>query len=117
MLYWAVPETEEEGRYLIAVLNSETARARISDIQSRGQFGARHFDKVMFTLPIPRFDASVGLHIDLAAEAKAAEAVATSAVMPDGVLFQRARKVVRDALTEAGISQKIDGLVERLLDD
>jgi hypothetical protein len=32
------------------------------------------------------------------------------------VKFQRARKLVRDGLTEAGIAPSIDALVARLLD-
>ena len=46
-----------EARYLVAILNSETARERVEAYQSRGQWGARDFDKVIFNLPIPRFDA------------------------------------------------------------
>jgi hypothetical protein len=58
MLYWASPASEDEARYLAAILNSETARARAAHFQARGQWGARHFDKVMFNLPIPRFDST-----------------------------------------------------------
>jgi len=56
MLYWAEVSSEEEGAYLAGIFNSETARARVEALQARGQFGARHFDKVIFTLPIARFD-------------------------------------------------------------
>ena len=52
-LYWAVIETENEGHYLSAILNSENARARVAHMQSRGEQGARDFDKLMFTLAIP----------------------------------------------------------------
>jgi hypothetical protein len=38
----------------------------LAGLQSRGQWGARDFDKVMFTLPIPRFDSAASLHRDLA---------------------------------------------------
>jgi hypothetical protein len=115
-LYWHAPASEDEAQYLAAILNSETARARTEALQSRGLFGARDFDKVIFTLPIPRFDGTVGLHTDLAAAARDAEAVAAAMPLPEGVRFQRARKLVRDALTEAGAAQRIDGLVARLLD-
>jgi hypothetical protein len=37
-------------------------------------------------------------------------------VLPEGIKFQRARKMVRDALAESGLSQRIDALVARLLD-
>ena len=56
MLYRSSPRNESEGYYLAAILNSETSRSRVAAMQARGQWGARHFDKVMFNLPIPLFD-------------------------------------------------------------
>ncbi|MBH5386807.1 N-6 DNA methylase [Bradyrhizobium diversitatis] len=53
-IYWAPASSEGEGLFLAAILNSETARSRVADLQARGQWGARHFDKVVFNLPIPR---------------------------------------------------------------
>ncbi|MDK1022115.1 MAG: N-6 DNA methylase [Candidatus Hydrogenedentes bacterium] len=116
MLYWMVPLNDEEGRYLIAILNSETARVRAERFQARGQWGARHFDKVMFNLPIPLFDVKDKLHCDLAETALEAEELAAKVELPEGVKFQRARRLVRSALEEVKLSQKIDNLVETLLD-
>ena len=116
MLYWITPASEAEARYLAAILNSETARRRTERYQARGQFGARDFDKVMFNLPIPRFDAREKLHVALAETAARAEQVAAAVELPEGVKFQRARGLVRAALTEAGLSQRIDGLVAQLID-
>jgi len=115
-LYWAAMATEAEARYLVSILNSETARARVEQFQARGQFGARHFDKVMFNLPIPRFDPDDPLHQALAAAAERAEAVAAAVTFPDGIPFQRARRMVRDSLAESGVGPEIDRLVARLLD-
>ena len=88
----------------------------MASLQSRGQWGARDFDKVMFTLAIPRFDATVPLHNDLAAAAAEAERIAAALELPETVKFQRARKLVRDALTKSGIAPQIDEFVARLLD-
>jgi len=107
---------ETEAHYLSAILNSETARARAAQYQSRGQWGARDFDKVMFNLPIPRFDPAEGLHDALADAAAEAERVAALVELPQGIRFQRARRLVRTALVETGLSQRIDVLVARLLD-
>jgi hypothetical protein len=114
-LYWMSTDNENEARYLMSILNSEAARTRIEGQQSRGQWGARDFDKVVFNLAIPRFDPAVPLHQDLASTAREAEELAAEVELPEGVGFQRARKLVRDALTEAGLAQKIDALVNRLL--
>ena len=115
-LYWFAPASISEATYLTAILNSETSRSRIASLQSRGQWGARDFDKVIFTLPIPRFDATLALHNDLAAVAAEAERIAAAFELPENVKFQRARKLIRDALTESGIAPNIDVLVARLLD-
>jgi hypothetical protein len=116
MLYWAAPESEAEARYLTSILNSETSRSRIANLQARGQFGARHFDKVVFNLPIPRFDSKNDLHLALAKASAKAEKIAAAVALPGGVQFQRARRIVREALAEAGVSQQIDRLVAELLD-
>lgn len=116
MLYWAPVSSAGEARYLAAILNSETARERIAKYQARGQWGARHFDKVMFNLPIPRYDAKIKLHRDLADAAAKAERVAAAVALPEGVKFQRARSLVRAALKEAGVAEAIDALVAKLLD-
>lgn len=115
-LYWMAPNDEAEARYLEAILNSETTRSRIEGLQSEGQFGPRDFDKVMFTLPIARFNASLALHQRIVGAALEAEQIA-AAVSLDGLRgFQRIRKAIREALDESGVSSRIDGLVAELLD-
>ena len=114
-LYWTKAKDEDEARYLLAILNSETARARAEKWQSRGEWGARDFDKVMFNLPIPRFDSQVILHRDLAVCAEHAEKVAVAVPLKEGEYFTRARKRIRDALRANGVADEIDALVERLL--
>lgn len=116
MLYWASVSSLDEARFLTSILNSETSRARVATFQAKGQWGARHFDKVMFNLPIPQFDASDPLHRRLADAAERAEAVAAAVDIPQTVQFQRARRMVRDELKAAGIAQQIDELVTLLLD-
>jgi hypothetical protein len=57
------------------------------------------------------------LHRDIAAAAREAEKIAASVPLPEGVKFQRARGLIRTAFTAAGLAQKIDALVVKLLDD
>jgi SAM-dependent methyltransferase len=114
-LYWSAVETEAEGRYLAAILNSETARARVAQLQARGQWGARHFDKVMFSLPIPHFNPKDRPHQRLAQAARCAERVAAAVPLREGEHFVRARQRIRAALREDGVAQEIDRLVTELL--
>jgi hypothetical protein len=113
--YWSAVASEGEAYYLVAVLNSETARQRVEHFQSRGQWGARDFDKVLFELPIPEFDATSALQRELADAAGVAETVA-SGVDISGMGFVRARGKIREALREDGIAGQIDELVAQLLD-
>ena len=114
-LYWTAVPSIEEACYLTAVLNSETARERTAPLQSRGQWGARHFDRYMLTLPIPRFDMQVALHLELAAEAARAEEVAGAVELRERMHFVSARRDIRAALATDGVSGRIDGLVTQLL--
>jgi hypothetical protein len=116
MLYWMTPASDDEAYFLTAVLNAEEARRRVAALQARGLFGARHFDKVMFTLPIPRFSDASALHADLAAAGREAEGLAAEVAIPPATPFARARRLVRDHLRANGLSERIDALVARLLD-
>ena len=115
-IYWSPVSTVSEGHFLLSILNSEAARVRAAPQQARGQWGARHFDKVMFNLPIPRFDSKIELHREITAAAAKAEKIAAEVELPENAKFQRARGLVRKALIDDGVAGAIDELVVRLLD-
>jgi hypothetical protein len=88
-------------------------RAKVAPQQSRGQWGARDFDKLPAEA-VPQFDPENPLHIDLADAAATAEKIAARVTLPDDTHFIRARKLIRDALRADGILQHIDALISRL---
>ncbi len=53
MAYWTTARSQEEAAYLVAVLNSAAVLEKISDLQPHGQRDKRHFDNLVWTLPIP----------------------------------------------------------------
>jgi hypothetical protein len=114
-VYWAAVATEDEGRYLAAVLNSATTRVAIRELRARGLWGARLADQIVFTLPIAQFDPAVSPHRELAATAAEAEAIAAAVEHSEQVRFQRARRSTHDALAKVGVSERIDWLVAQLL--
>lgn len=116
-LYWLKVESLQEAQFLAAVLNSETVRAKTERFQSRGLFGARDFDKYVFVNPIPTFDPAIEKHTDLALMAARAGEIAAAVELPEGVDFKKARRLVRRALVEDGVSSRIDDLVAAILDD
>ena len=105
----------EEARYLSAILNSETVRVLIEPMQPKGQGGARHFDNLVWELPIPEFRRTNALHHQLEVAAATAEAVATTVALSETAHFTRQRRAIRDALIGDGIAGTIDKLVARLL--
>ncbi len=113
-LYWAPAQTIDESRYLTAIFNSDRFTLAVRSFQSRGEHNPRHFDKYVFQVPFPKFDATVETHMLLAAAAAEAETVAAGVVLPD-VSFQAQRRRLRETFAESGVSAKLDTLVADLL--
>lgn len=80
-----------------------------------GQRDPRHFSNLVWTLPIPEFDAAEALHVDLATAALHAAAVAARVELPDDVHFTGKRRLIRQALIEDGVAEAIERLVDALL--
>ncbi len=113
-LYWSEISGETETNYLIATLNSDAIRGYVASRQSRGQWGPRDFDKLLAEA-IAEFNPSNPLHLELAHEGARAEKVAARVELSDGIHFIRARGIIRKALREEGVGDRIEKLVRRLL--
>jgi SAM-dependent methyltransferase len=113
-LYWAEVGNNYEGRYLTAFLNSEALRVKVAPFQAKGQWGARHFDKLPLQF-IPKFDPDDDQHRKLVELAVGAEDIAQQVQLPDNVGFVKARQMIRAALREAGTTIRIDSVVSDIL--
>ena len=114
-LYWATVESLEEAHYLCSIFNSEALRATVEPYQAQGQWGPRDFDKYVFNLPIPRFDAGDVHHLQLASVGARAEAVAAAVPEVEDIYFTTARRRVRSALVDDGVADPLEILVTQLL--
>ncbi len=113
--YWVVARSRAEAAYLMAVLNSAAMVAKITDLQAHGQRDKRHFDNLIWTLPIPEYDEADAVHRDLAVAAVRAEEVAASVQLTDTQHFVGKRRAIRQALAEDGVAAEIEALVDALL--
>lgn len=114
-LYWASASSASEANYLCGILNSETARAAAEHWQSEGQWGKRDFDKAVFNLPIPTFNANLQLHQNIAKAAARSEKIAARVDLREGEHFTRTRRRIREALIEHGVAGEIETLVAALI--
>lgn len=114
--YWARARSLAEGRYVVAVVNSPAVLARVVPMQPRGWRDARDFDNLVWELPIPEFDPSNSVHTELAELGAEAELVAANVVLDASAYYMTQRRSIRDALASSGISERIDLLVQRLLE-
>lgn len=113
-VYWSAAHSLEEAAYVTAVLNSEIVLDRVREFQPVGQRDPRHFDNLVWTLPIPEFDPAEALHQDLAAAALHAAEVAARVELPD-MHFTGKRRLIRQALVADGVAETIERLVDALL--
>ena len=113
--YWAAAHSHEEAAYLLAVINSAAVLAKVTDLQPHGQRDKRDFDNLVWTLPIPEYDAADPLHRDLAATAVHAETVAAAVPLAEDDHFTTKRRAIRAALAQDGVAAEIEVLVDALL--
>ena len=104
-----------ERRKEAAILNTSVVLDRVKDLQPIGQRDPRDFDNLVWTLPIPEYDPAEALHVDLAAAAQHAAVVAARVDLPDAAHFTAKRRLIRQALTEDGVAETIERLVDALL--
>ncbi|KPH82542.1 N-6 DNA methylase [Bosea vaviloviae] len=112
--YWAAAHSIEEAAYVAAVLNTSVVLDRVRDLQPVGQRDPRDFDNLVWTLPIPEFDAAEALHQDLAAAALHAATVSARVGLPGEAHFTAKRRLIRQALVADGVAETIERLVDAL---
>lgn len=113
---WLPVDSEAEGHYLAAILNSDAVAVAVAKRQSRGLFGTRDIDMLPWRLPIPAYDADNATHVALSDLGTSAATTVEPLDFTDVPDFKDARRVVRDALAAEGTSAAIDELVIGLLD-
>jgi hypothetical protein len=115
-LYWAHCESLDEARYLLAVLNSPVVTERLAPLQSRGEHNPRDFHKIVFQLPIPRYDESSSRHQQLAQLGQRGEELIASVDLSQGAMrFEAVRRRCRRELESKGLLRELDDAVGILL--
>ncbi len=110
--YYINLETEDEVNYLMSVLSAQCLQRAYVD----SKVSSYDFDTYpLRSIPIPKFDPQDQRHAELSRLGANAEQVATSVPVAGGQVMMR--RIIRDALTEDGVSDEIDRYVRELLPD
>ena len=120
VLYWVTCADVQEAYYLLAVINSDVLFEAVESLMPKGQFGARHLHKHLWKLPIPEFDSSNRLHVEVSEAGKTAAASAAKQLEQlrqerDRVTVTIARRELRKWLRESDEGQAVEDVVGRLL--
>ena len=119
-LYWITCQSVQEAYYLLALINSATLYEAAIPLMAKGQFGARHLHKQLWKLPIPEYDATDALHVEIAEAGAAAAAGAARELVRlrqdrERVTVTIARRELRKWLRSAGEGASVEAAVGRLL--
>lgn len=123
-LYWIGCQSMAEAHYLAAVINSCFLYTQVQTLMPKGAFGARHIHKHLWKLNVPEYDGQDPLHSELATLGKALRSQANTRLdvltrsrseqgKPASVTV--ARRELRQWLLTNESAQKVEELVERLL--
>ena len=120
-LFWIGVTQANEANFLLSIINSETMYEALAPLMPKGQFGARHVQKHLWKLPIPRYDEGIPLHRDLAAVGEAAAAGVQVELAKlreergDKLTVTIARREIRKWLRESEEGGAVERLVGELL--
>ena len=113
-LYWASVSGPTEGRYLVAMLNSDVLTERVRPLQGRGEHNPRDYDKYVWRVPIPLYNAEDERHQRLATIGERAEQYVSALELPS-VRFEAQRRFLREALLREGIAAELNEAVTAVL--
>ena len=120
-LYWVTCQDRREAHYLLATINSNSLFDTVAPLMAKGLFGARHLQKHLWKLPIPKFDRAQKLHVDIA---KAGEAAAAGAEKQLDKLWEQrgeeltvtiVRRELREWLRGSKEGRAVETVVRKLL--
>ena len=119
-LYWVTSKTLREAHYLLAIINSRVLYDAVASLMPKGQFGARDLEKHLWKLPIPEFDPTNPLHVEVSDAGEAAAGAAANQLTQlheerDRVTVTIARRELRKWLRTSPEGQAVEDAVGKLL--
>ena len=124
--FQTICHSKDEAYYVLAIINSNTFAKAAEPFMSRGLYGARDLQKHGWKLPIPRYDTSHPLHVQLSELGKLAEEECKTIIDDNNILIKTpgktqsepARTLLRQMWQfDSKTAQNIEAAVAKLLSD
>ena len=120
LLYWVTCADQQEAYYLVAIINSDVLNELVEPLMSKGLFGPRDLHMHLWKLPIPKFDASDELHVQVSEAGRAAADGAAKQLRLmrqecDQVTVRMTRGELRNWLRTSDEGKAVEDAVGRLL--
>ena len=97
VLFQTICNSEDEAHYILAIINSNGLAESAESFMPKGLYGARHFHKHGWKLPIPRYETDDPLHVQLSRLGQAAEQECRALVDESDTMSKPAGKAQSDA--------------------
>ena len=119
-LYWIPCVDLTEAHFVVALINSRALQDIIAPLMAKGQYGARHLQKHLWRLSIPKFDSGNPRHVEVAEAGKTAAAGAAQRLAQlreerDRVTVTIARRELRKWLRSSEEGAAAEVVVKKLL--
>jgi SAM-dependent methyltransferase len=112
-LYWASVSSEDEGRYLVGILNAPCLTDLVRPLMSYGK-DERDIDKSVWKLPIPIYDPKDIIHLEIAELSRELnEEISTMSF--NSSYFVTIRRAIRSHILGCEAGRRLDALVAELL--
>lgn len=113
-LDWAAVRSEEEGLFLITILNSPLTTEAATPFMTSGKGGGRHIGKSLWNVLVPLYDPDDEDHVQLVSLGREAEDFVGGLELPEQQ-HGRLRGIVRDALVEEGLMERVNEKVREVI--
>lgn len=112
-LYWATASSQDEGHYLLAILNANFTTQKTRPLMSYGK-DERDIHKHVWKLNIPLFNPQLTLHREIAQLGRQIEKMVAALELRD-VYFSAIRKDIRKFVKATDEGKEIEKLVKELI--
>ena len=111
-LYYVPVMDEKKAEYLCAIINSPIVHKAVKPFQPKGLYGHRDIGRLMFKLPIPKFDKDISEHLELCKLTRKCKKIVVNEEFEETDGFKKRRNALAKVLVDE--LNSIDEIVKQI---